>query len=83
MSRRTDSWVDKLPVERISQATFNSLLEYSCSLPTGTTVGKVWKRNLHAYTRPRRDPLWVICEYVEHEDPKRIGIEYRKPEVTD
>ena len=74
------AWVDRLPVETISQRVFDSLGEYSCSLPTGQTIGKVWKQNMR-FGRGG-EPEWVICEYVDHEDPKLIGINYRRPVVV-
>ena len=63
-----------------TQGYFDSLGEYSCSLPTGTTVGKHWKRNNGAYIKDAPDD-WVICEYVDHPDPKKVGIRYWKPEI--
>ena len=39
---------------------FNELLEYSCSLPTGTTAGKRWKRGW-PYMQPRQS--WHMGEY--------------------
>lgn len=51
---------------------FEALLEYSTTLPTGTTVGKSWKRRM--IIGPFRGAWWA-CEYVEHEDPRLIGID--------
>lgn len=48
------------------------LKEYSTSLPTGQADGKVWKRC--GYGRSR----WVLGEYVDTGDPKRIGIRWRE-----
>ena len=39
---------------------FGELLEYSCSLPTGTTAGKRWKRGW-PYVEPRIS--WLMGEY--------------------
>ena len=72
------SWIDKLPIERMSRKAFDSLGEYSCSIPTGQRIGKVWKWNLHAFVHPPLPPLWLICEYVSHADPTKIGIDYRR-----
>lgn len=41
---------------------FHQLLEYSASLPTGTTIGKKW--------RCRRGGRWWLGTYVEEADPK-------------
>jgi len=38
--------------------------EYSCSVPTGTTVGKKWLRNQSAFTSAPRDN-WYIGEYLD------------------
>lgn len=40
------------PVEdvvHLTAAELDRLLEYSASLPTGTTIGKRWRRNVNAY----------------------------------
>lgn len=71
-----------LPTETMSHAAFKSLPEYSCSVPTGVFVGKVWKCNLSAF-RPRRqsEPQWVIREYVAN-GPDRCRIENRRPVIA-
>lgn len=49
------------------------LHEYSTTLPTGTTIGKIWKRrNYNAGM-----PTWWLGEYVEHWDPGFIGMVWR------
>lgn len=73
-------WTDALAREPISQKTLDSLPEYSMSLPSLTTIGKVWKRNLNVFEADQ-PPLWVICEYVEIGNPDRVGIEERLPVV--
>ena len=72
----------------VTQETFDGLSEYSCSIPTGTTHGKRWKRDNHAYPNDgvRRDPKWFMGEYYElpRDDPdlrdragnKQIGIHW-------
>jgi hypothetical protein len=55
------------------------LPEYSCSLPTGTTIGKRWKRDRN-FGLPTREKSWCVAEYVAHEDPKMVGIEWREVE---
>lgn len=62
-------------VEQMTQRIFDSLPEYSGSLPTGTIVGKTWKRKM-------RNGSWWIGEYVSHSDPKLIGISWRKIEIV-
>lgn len=59
-----------LPVLRLTPPEFRALLEYSGSLPTGTTPGKRWKRldGVHdiAFIRRGGKPRWMIGEF----DPK-------------
>ena len=52
-----------------------ALLEYSCSLPTGTTIGKRWKR-LEPYRAPAHQQRRYLGEYVEHADPDKVGIRW-------
>ena len=57
---------------------FEALPEYSCSLPTGQTIGKRWKRKC-------RDPngeVWMLGEYVEDPEPGMIGIRWRRIKVA-
>ena len=48
-------------------AEFEGLLEYSCSLPTGTTAGKRWRRRVPYMHRPGDRPQWFMGEYGEPE----------------
>jgi len=76
-----------MPVEGtivLTQKEFNELPEYSCSLPTGTTIGKKWKRNIYAFNPAYCDPRtgntiedWYLCEYIPHPDNKLVGILYK------
>lgn len=59
--------------EVIDLAELESLLEYSTTLPTGTTIGKRWRR---ARRPGARVTEWWIGTYVEHPDPDRVGIEW-------
>jgi hypothetical protein len=64
--------------------------EYSCSLPTGIKIGKVWKRNNNfgldqirvfilglefVFPCPKD---WWMGEYIEDQDPKMVGIRWSK-----
>jgi hypothetical protein len=60
----------ELPVEEMTQKAFDGLPHYSFSLPTATTIGKVWKA--------QRGDDWIIGEYVKHNDPGFVGIQWRK-----
>jgi len=58
-----------------------ALLEYSCSLPTGTRIGKQWKRNMN--WRTNLPPCWWRGEYVESAEPGMVDIEWIEIEVFD
>jgi len=77
----------------MTRAEFDAALskdgEYSCSLPSGTTIGKKWFRNNDAYSPIRQiekklgDPAfpdWWQGEYYELDPPvpNRVGIKWRK-----
>lgn len=68
---------EELPGLRLTQREFDPLPEYSCSIPTGTTIGKRWKRHEGAYDQRFRaaggKPWWIIGEYIEAADPKKGG----------
>ena len=48
LKRRLRMYRDEAVV--LTREQFDALGEYSCSLPTGVTVGKRWKRNDHAFS---------------------------------
>lgn len=58
----------------ISRAELRALPEYSCSVPTGQTVGKRWRRNMHFGSTI--EPEWMIGEYIDHANPAKIGIRW-------
>jgi hypothetical protein len=77
----------------LTRAEFDALPEYSCSLPSGTTIGKKWKCNDDAYApEPRRSiahveeqmadvfPEWWMGQYValDPPHPNQVGIEWHK-----
>ena len=55
---------------RLTPREFADLPEYSCSLPTGTTIGKRWKRLDGSHDRgfiaAGGKPRWLIGEYVRN-----------------
>ena len=59
-----------------------SMPEYSTTLPSGTTLFKMWKRNvndswlLQQAGRPRAEPLWVVGQYHPIELPGEVGIRW-------
>jgi hypothetical protein len=63
----------------MSRATFESLAEYSTTMPTGVYPGKLWRRHDGAYDRncapaARR---WLLCWYGPVRDGK-CPIEFRE-----
>lgn len=66
-------------VARLTQQEFDALHDYSASLPTGTTIGKQWKRRNDYYDASKG---WQLGEYVEHPDPNLGGIRWRDIEIT-
>lgn len=75
---------EPLPRLRVTPAEFHALLEYSCSLPTGTTPGKRWKRLDGAYDRRCTRPRWMIGEYDPDcpPDATRIRIIWYRPIIS-
>lgn len=62
----------------LTQGQFDSLREYSTSLPTGTTPGKQWKRKF----KSRFGDQWFLGEYGEPiADPRGEGFPKRVPIV--
>lgn len=60
---------------KMSNTEFQSLLEYSTTIPTGTTIGKRWRRNT--------GEGWLMGEYIPDPqgDPGMVGIKWRKIET--
>jgi hypothetical protein len=54
----------------MSRSEVDRLLEYSHSLPTGTIVGKQWKR--------RDGEGWILGTYIECSDPKYLNIKWER-----
>jgi len=72
----------KREIEKIKKSIFDKLPEYSCSLPTKTVIGKVWKRKKDFYNESKG---WLIGEYVLPADGNRamVGVEWREVEIID
>lgn len=47
--------------------------DYSCTFPTGTTIGKAWRRRTE-YRESDETATIVVGIYVETKIPDRIGI---------
>lgn len=76
---------EETPVVVLTKQEFDELLEYSLTLPTGTTIGKKWKCR-----RPYRDPnpTWFLGEYVEEtKEPWKsqnyVGIKWARIEIRE
>lgn len=57
--------------------------EYSCTIPTGTRIGKFWLRNRAAYTNPRLPDDWELCQYQPSKEPGYVDIKRWPIYVTD
>lgn len=66
----------------LTPSELDSLPDYSCSVPTGTTVGKRWRRRLRYQHKPglrwgiHGRPPQIVGEYVEHDDPGLVAIRW-------
>lgn len=63
------------PVLRLTYQQFMKLPEYSATNPTGTTIGKRWRRLDGCYDknfqRAGGKPRWIVCEYAECSPPEK------------
>lgn len=55
-------------------AGFEKLSDYSCTVPSGQVIGKVWKRG-EPYSGPR---TWWLGQYTKSDDPEYINIVWRE-----
>lgn len=81
--------VKHLPVLRLTSREFEALLDYSASLPTGTTPGKRWRRldGCHDERCPIHARAWMIGEYelLPKDHPKRdteIKVNWYRPVIV-
>lgn len=64
-------------VAYVTQEEFNRLDEYSTSVPTGKTIGKIWKRR-EPWRAQGKEARWFLGEYVTlPNETKFIGIRWR------
>ena len=61
----------------LSQKEFDELLDYSCSVPTGQTIGKRWRCRNDYYDASRG---WLMGEYIPdpNDEPGWVAIKWRK-----
>lgn len=70
----------------MTRRAFDELPEYSCSVPTGTTIGKRWKRSeFYAGFRPGGPypGRWFMWEYVPSDREGYVGIKSREILILD
>ena len=73
---RVTGTIDDLPAVAVSKRVFDELLDYSCSIPTGQTIGRWWKcrRDYHDVSEG-----WLVACYAEcREDPTKVRILRRR-----
>lgn len=66
----------------MARSAFDELPEYSCSIPTGVTIGKQWKAR-----RPASDTGWFLGSYEDEPDqatwPGQVRIMWRRLHVIE
>ena len=55
-----------------------SMSEYSCSIPSGTVLWKMWSRNNTAYGPKGAAPEWLVGQYIPCKKNDRVGIRWFK-----
>lgn len=57
-----------------------SMPEYSCTLPSATTLWKMWKRDVNEPIRFHKKKdlprCWVVGQFIPHETPGFVGIRW-------
>jgi hypothetical protein len=77
-----------LPIIKLTPNEFRNLSEYSCSIPTGTTPGKRWKRldgsHDQEFIARGGKPKWQIGEFDPNcpPDAKHIKIFWYRPVIS-
>jgi len=88
--------VPDLPVLKIPRNEFDRMFEYSTTVPTGTRIGKRWRRNLTAVGKAVQhldffngsiiwEPdFWIVGEYAECDppNPKEVRILWYNVEIV-
>ncbi len=70
-----------MEIDFLTQEEMDALSDYSCTIPTGTTIGKKWKRR-EPYRDDQGPPFyWYTGEYVPHPDPELMGIKWRRIQI--
>ena len=83
MIQAVPDWYFRLKEEKITQRTLDSLDEYSISIPTGQQIGKIWKQDINFFKQYGKVPIYIIREYIECDDPTKIGIDNRRAVIVE
>lgn len=62
----------------LTQKEFDELPEYSCSLPTGTKIGKRWKKRV---PYDGENPVWYLGEITTDPEPGFVGILWKRIKI--
>lgn len=80
-ARYSQEWIEKrrgLPMQLdeehavMTREVFEKLDNYTHTLPTGTYANKIWRREDLGLPG-----VWYLGEYVDVDDPEKIGIKWR------
>ena len=80
---------ERAPIKMTTSA-LRELAEYSCTLPTGTIIGKKWRRH-EPYQRDLKKcgdnakvacDHWILGEYIDIGSCESVGIRWKKIEVV-
>lgn len=80
----------------VTQKEFDTLLEYSTSIPTGVTIGKTWKRHNYVFKVNGKtfnggwlpgnaklvEERWFHCEYVPSVEKGHAEVKLRPLEIV-
>lgn len=69
--------VEDLQRVLVGKGLFDRLMDYSCSTPSGTTVGKWWKSRVDYYDAGKG---WLLCCYGLSDRPDQVLIHRRRLE---
>lgn len=65
----------------MGKETFEKLLDYSCSIPSGAYEGKMWRRENGAYdlefVQGVGKPEWWLCWYDVSDKPDCVSVQHR------
>ncbi len=81
-----DPRVAKLSLVEMTQEEFDELGEYSMSIPTGTTPGTRWKKNLNVIDplRNRLPPVWIMGSYFDlGPESDKVGIRWNAIQIVE